>query len=124
MTSPAGSFEFTAEQNEQFRAVAKWMRIVGYAQVVGGALGAIGLLVTRQRGFLVMLVAIVVGIWTLGAARAFRRVADTAGNDIGNVMIAIHDLRKLYQLQGVVFVVAAMLAGLLAVFTLSARPAM
>ncbi|MDJ1168164.1 hypothetical protein PMG71_01830 [Roseofilum sp. BLCC_M154] len=40
-----------------------------------------------------------IGIWTYQASTAFKRIVDTQGQDIENLMGALGELRKLYTLQ-------------------------
>lgn len=53
------------------------------------------------------IISIVSGVWTLNVANSFRRVAEVTGRDIENVMGAVANLKKLYRLQAVLLLIAA-----------------
>lgn len=100
---------FTAEQQATFRAAGFWMRIVGWAEVVGGGLfgvvwvlAALGVDETRQMvggewvvTALQCVAGVGVGILTLVTAASFRR----AGPDAAAVTAAVANLRELYERQ-------------------------
>ena len=55
--------------------------------------------------------ALVIGGFTVQAARAFRQIADSQGDDIGHLMIALAALRSVYGLQVILLcIVLALLA--------------
>lgn len=104
------SYEFTSTQDRLISELAKKMRFVSYVLIVIGALLIIGGLVNiNQGGFgsvIYGIVQLLVGVWTNKAASSFRKIADTQGNDIGNLMDALAELRKLYTLQYWLFILA------------------
>jgi hypothetical protein len=44
-------------------------------------------------------VVLFIGIWSFQAAKSFRQIVDTKGNDMMHLMNALESLRKLYNLQ-------------------------
>jgi hypothetical protein len=103
-TQTGGNFEFTSNDNEVFRAIASVMKFVGVVGVVFGVLEAIsglangvtvvGLLTVGQG-----VAMIAIGGWLASAAGSFRDIAETQGNDIGYLMLAMSKLRSVYTLQ-------------------------
>ena len=103
-TEPSGGYEFSSTDNDVFRGVASMMKFVGVMSSLFGVLELIsgfntgmtltGLLTVGQG---IALMAI--GGWLAAAAGSFRDVAETEGNDIGNLMLAMAKLRSVYTLQ-------------------------
>jgi hypothetical protein len=96
-------YEFSSSQNELIKNLAEKMRFVSYFLIGVGVLIAVGGAITLLRGgianIITGVVQIVIGVWTNKAAAAFKRIVDTEGNDIENLMGALGELRKLYNLQ-------------------------
>jgi hypothetical protein len=101
------SYEFSDSQNQLIRNLSDKMRFVGYFLIATGALIVLtGLFAfTRggaENGFSAIIqgvIQIVIGVWTTRAAQSFKRIVETSGNDIENLMGALGELRKLYALQ-------------------------
>lgn len=133
-TPSEAGYEFSAAQNAEFQAVAYWMGIMGRLGVLFSLLAAAvtalavynALEVDAAVGAVAkaygpnavgVAVGMVVAALTVRAGLAFGRVAKTAGGDIGNVMGAVGNLKRLYRLQavaiGVVFglIVAGFVVG-------------
>ncbi len=108
-------YEFNAEQNRIFQSLARQMRFVGIFVALLGFLAsgfaALALLTTlgntlstalqaqQVSSLLVNLVIGFIGVYTVRAAGGFRRVVDTAGNDISHLMGALTNLKGVYRLQ-------------------------
>ncbi len=96
-------YEFSSSQNELIKNLAEKMRFVSYFLIGVGVLIAVSGAITLLRGGIANLITgvvqIVIGVWTNNAATAFKRIVDTEGNDIENLMGALGELRKLYNLQ-------------------------
>jgi hypothetical protein len=96
-------YEFENSQNELIQQLADKMRFVSYFLIATGVLVAIGGVFTLFRGgignIISGVVQIIIGVWTNKAASSFKRIVDTQGNDIENLMGALGELRKLYTLQ-------------------------
>jgi hypothetical protein len=115
----AAEYEFTAVENETIGDLASKMRFVGLMGAILGVLlllaGIAGIVFggraggssagTVVQGFLSLLV----GIWTRSAAAGFQRIVDTQGHDIANLMSALGELRRIYTLQRVLYVVVIIL---------------
>ena len=111
-TAPA-EFEFSEEQNAVIKSLSSAMRWVGAVLLVVGALQCVAGLITIGRQGLPTLVQgailLIFAVFTYNAAYAFRRVVDSAGHDITNLMTALGSLRNLYRLQVVIMAVVAFL---------------
>ncbi|WP_448573732.1 DUF5362 family protein [Trichothermofontia sp.] len=115
-------FEFDTSQNELFGDLARKMGFVGLLFIALGALtvlgGVFGGLKSLSNLFVGVLY-ILIGLWTKNAADSFRRIVDTQGSDIANLMMALGQLRKLYTLQywaiiiSIIFVVLALILAIL-----------
>ena len=99
-------YEFTAEQNARFSALAAAMTFVGLAMLIACAVViavilwigpsslAIGAIVAVPAGVLT-----VTAVHLLRAAADFRRIASIRGNDIDNRMVAVERVAGAYRLQ-------------------------
>ncbi|MDB9314823.1 hypothetical protein PN462_17045 [Spirulina sp. CS-785/01] len=96
-------YEFSQSQNSLIEDLANKMRFVAYFLIAISILAILGGLITiLESGLATIMQGVVqlfVGIWTLNAASAFRRIVTTEGSDIENLMGALGELRKLYRLQ-------------------------
>ena len=116
--NPASEYEFSNVQNGVIGELASKMRFAGLMGMVFGVLLAatslapVVLARTLSGINWANLVAggasLVIGVWTRGAAGHFQNIVDTEGNDIGNLMTALDELRRAYAIQRVVFGVAAL----------------
>lgn len=147
------SYEFDSSQNQLIQDLAQKMRLVSYFLIVLGSIIILGGLFTLVNAFRLVsgyqgaesivrqslvsmtgngvgnviqgTIQILIGSWTLNAARSFRLIVDTQGNDITNLMGALGELRKLYTLQywvvliGLIVLVLALFLGLFAGLTQS-----
>ncbi|MFO0964286.1 MAG: hypothetical protein U0793_01685 [Gemmataceae bacterium] len=104
----------TEKQRATFRSAGLWMAIIGWAELLFGAvsglvwlLGALGVasnevrLAPSEGSFLVLQVvgSIVIGGLTLIAARSFRRAGREADAGLPTVTAAVADLAELYERQ-------------------------
>ncbi|RPI01881.1 MAG: hypothetical protein EHM72_05450 [Calditrichaeota bacterium] len=94
-------FEFSTQQNSTFGSLAGKMKLVSIFFIVIGVLSAMSNWVQGSivAGVINAAVFIFIGIWTLDAGRAFRRIVDTQGSDISHLMSALVNLKRLYTLQ-------------------------
>lgn len=122
------TYEFNESQNQLILDLSKKMTFVSYFAIAAGVLGIISGLITIAQGDLSPIIqgviTLFIGIWTINAAKAFKAIVETQGNDIENLMGALGELRKLYNLQfwllliglifigiGLIIVLVAMIAG-------------
>lgn len=120
-------YEFSSSQNELIKNLAEKMRFVSYFLIGVGVLIAVGGVITLLRGGIANIISgvvqIIIGVWTNKAAAAFNRIVDTEGNDIENLMGALGELRKLYNLQywllilTLVFAALGLVVGIIASFS-------
>ncbi|MFB2894139.1 DUF5362 family protein [Aerosakkonemataceae cyanobacterium BLCC-F50] len=114
-------YEFSSSQNELIKNLADKMRFVAYFLIAAGVLGVIGGIFNLRVGLGSIIngvVYILIGVWTNNASSAFRRIVETTGNDIENLMGALGELRKLYTLQYWLLIIALIFIAILLVFTL------
>ena len=112
-------YEFDDQQNRTVAHLAIVMRFVGVAHVVLGVLLAIGVVrlwsVVMSASVIIGVVAVLVfvmGLYLAAAAVHFRRIATTRGNDVGNLMAALDELKNVYAVQRWIFVAAAIAVSL------------
>lgn len=114
-------YEFSSSQNDAFGDLAMKMRFVGLMGIVVGVVfclgGAVSLVMGKgSSGALGSLIqgglSLIVGSWTRSAAADFQRIVDTQGNDLTNLMVAVSELRRIYGLQRLLFVIAIALFSL------------
>ncbi|MFB2880417.1 hypothetical protein [Floridanema aerugineum] len=114
-------YEFSSSQNELIKNLADKMRFVAAFLIGIGALGIIGGLLSLRTGgvgnIINGVVYILTGIWTNSASSAFRRIVETSGSDIENLMGALGELRKLYTLQYWLLIIALIFIAIALVFT-------
>ncbi|MBM3278322.1 MAG: hypothetical protein FJY95_09585 [Candidatus Handelsmanbacteria bacterium] len=117
---PSGSsYEFTEVQNQTIRSLALYMQILAAIMIAFGGLQAVGGLLDSddpiaKAGIFQGAVILILGVLTLRAAVAFRRIVSSTGGDIGHLMNALGTLRGLYQIQAILIialVIAAMIIG-------------
>ena len=116
-------YEFNQSHNHLIKDLAQKMRFVSYFLIALGVLLIIGGIVSVRSGLISGIIngvlQILIGFWTTKAASSFNLIADTQGNDIENLMIALEQLRKLYTLQywliliALIFIVIALITGLI-----------
>jgi len=106
MTQAAQAFEFDAQQDQTIGTLAGRMKALGLVYIVMGVcvgLMAVFALLTQFFAGLIVgaetAVVLFIGIWTFQAAKSFRQIVDTKGNDMMHLMNALESLRKLYNLQ-------------------------
>ena len=102
--------EFGTQKAHAFASLGSRMRFVGIATLVltvlsawvswpGGKRAGDGGGVVLVTWCLGIVIGLVVGVWTVQAAGAFKRIASTSGGDLMHLMEAVGGLTKLYTLQ-------------------------
>lgn len=121
ISPPTSAYEFTEAQNQTLRSLALYMQILAIIMLVFGGLQVVAGLVSSdpvaKAGILQGGVILILGVLTLRAAAAFRRIVSSTGGDIGHLMSALGTLRGLYQIQAILIiaaVIAAMVIGMTA----------
>lgn len=103
-------YEFNPSQNQLVKDLADKMRFVAYFLIGLGILltiaGVVALLQGGIANIIQGVIQIIIGFWTNKAANSFRSIVKTQGNDIGNLMSALEELRKLYTLQYWLLIIA------------------
>ena len=109
----AGGYEFTPAQNATIEGLAKRMKFIGVLYLIFGALVALGALWMLAQSLPPALVGLLevalfgfMGLWTTKAAKSFQMIVQTRGNDIAFLMNALEELRKIYNLQVWLFIIA------------------
>ena len=117
MTAPAlttPAWQFTPQQNFIVGRLAQRMRVVGIALMVLAALLGLRALGGDAIGLLAVQAGIVLGFtgfWSVRAAAELSGVVTTAGADMGHLIGALGEIRKLYELQFWIFLVVALMLG-------------
>jgi hypothetical protein len=93
------AYEFSPEQNEVIGSLATSMRIVGVLSLLSGSFLVLMLAYRGAPALIEGVLALVVGGFTVKAARAFRQIVDSQRDDIGHLMTALAALRSLYGIQ-------------------------
>jgi len=115
---PATSYEFSAQENRELDGLAGRMRAVGWLLFVVGVLAAAEWVFLRVKGsgnamgLVVGPVLFLIGFWSRRAGNELSQVVRTAGADIQHLMRALHEVRKLYELQFWAFVLLAIVFSL------------
>ena len=95
------SYEFTAEHNTVFSWLAKGMRIVGLFSMLVGGLSLMSLVAGDVAASVGGISWLLIGFWTLNAAKSFRVIVETDGADLNHLMKGIGDLKSLCTLQSI-----------------------
>lgn len=105
------NYEFTSEQNDMIAKLARMMRIVSFLFLFSGALSALGSFKSFSiSGLLQSAALLIIGYSLLTAASSFKKIVDTTGNDIANLMEAIKQLYvacsiQLYSIAAVILLI-------------------
>ena len=122
MSALPPQYEFNQEQSSIIGNLAATMSMVGWILLsLGAVIGAIGVFQILS-GFHVVGAADVAqglafflsGIWVGDAARRFRAVADTRGQDISNLMDALIQLHRVFGLQRILLAFALVFSAIAA----------
>ncbi len=117
--TPNPGYEFTAEQNRVVGILAKRMRLAGLAQLFFGIVSVLGTchvsskassVEARSSAPLFAFALIFAGAFTISAAGSFRKVVDTEGRDVPNLMDAVRAYSRAMMAHIVAFVIAVGLA--------------
>jgi hypothetical protein len=111
-SSPPPEYEFSDAHKESFRALAASVSFVGVCTMLFGAMSAVFGLVAVYAGFAANGLALVAGAavclltawWTVSAGRALSSLVATRGRDIGRLMEAVGQLRRLFGFARVVII--------------------
>jgi hypothetical protein len=117
-TGPA-EYEFTPQQHEVFAGLASAMSFVGICIIILAVLSFVSGFAGNPGGFIAGGIYLLLGIWTMSAANSFRRIVDTKGQDITNLMAAIESLRSLYNLQRILILIGLVIMGIAFVILVS-----
>jgi hypothetical protein len=121
---PRPEYEFDINENEVIDGLSRSMNFVGIIMMVFGGLIVLAGVVNLPRGVALLqigqgVVMILIGAWLAGAARSFRDMVRTEGNDITHLMAALRKLRSVYFTQAVLYILACVLVALLIVFAVT-----
>jgi hypothetical protein len=121
---PRPEYEFDMTENEVIDGLSRSMSFVGIIMMVFGGLIVIAGVVNLPRAVALLeigqgVVMILIGAWLASAARSFRDMVRTEGNDITHLMAALRKLRSVYFTQAVLYILACVLVALLIVFAVT-----
>jgi hypothetical protein len=120
-------FEFDGAQNAVIERLSATMRFVAIVNLLGAvlyglsaAIHLVSWLVRPATANLAMLLVMgsmgalfyFTARWTTHAAKSFKYIVATAGNDVRNLMVALGDLLKLYRLQKLFIIVCFSIAAI------------
>jgi hypothetical protein len=98
---------FTIEAEKEIKSLSFWLSIVGWLGIVAGVADIINLVVSRNLGNIFNAVLhFLVGVWSLQAAEAFKKVAVTDEADQEYLVRGFSKLRSIFWLQGLLVLVA------------------
>lgn len=101
-------FEFSADHNKVFRSAGYWMGIMGRLGVLFGALACVAYSMPFDMiGLAIAAIWIICSVLTIRAAAAFRKVDQSTGNDVSNVLMAVDNLASLYRIQAILIGILA-----------------
>src|SRR2546430_10453745 len=103
-TSKEGAYEFTDTSKDSFRALAASMSFVGVCAMLFGALASVFALGALYAGLLALAIgtacgaafSLVTAWWTMSAGRSLSALVATRGRDVGHLMRATAQLRRLF----------------------------
>ena len=110
----SSQYEFTSAQNDTITNLASKMNLVAIFTIAIGILNAVvnlvqGRIGTIAIGLIYGAIFVLIGFWTVSAARAFRKIVDTQGSDINHLMEALENMRRMYHFQFWVILIAMIL---------------
>ena len=119
----ADQYEFGARENQVIGELSSRMRFVAVFILLLSALSIVSGFLTLAGGsgyvpIVNGVVALIGALWQLKAARSFREIVDTSGNDLDHLMEALVQLRRFYTLQVLLVVVLITVVTLMTVFAL------
>lgn len=128
MTEPSRPYEFDHAQNATFAKLAGAMTFVAVAMLVLSALAALTAAVlarsTLAGSAVVAPLAIAVafmGVQLFAAARRFRRIVATHGNDVSHLIAALDEMAVAYSVQRWLWITASMVIVAALAFTIVGR---
>jgi fatty acid desaturase len=101
-----GRYEFTEVHANEFLQLSRWMNLDGVIHLVLAGLALLTAFIGNLAGALVGIILLAVGAWIITAANFFRKIAESEGSDIRHLMGGVQQLRKLFMLQALLFLVA------------------
>lgn len=119
-TDSQEKFEFSDAHNMVFDGLAKAAMVVAIVELIlalaSAVPGIMALVVLNTpivaKAFIQVLVFAAMGLWTLRAAKYIKLIVSTEGDDIEHLMSAVREIRKLFLMQVVVFLVMLITVGL------------
>jgi hypothetical protein len=98
---------FSVEAEGHIKGLSLWLSVVGWLSIVAGVGDLINLMApARNVGHVAnAFLHLLIGIWSLQAAKAFRNVATTDTSDQAYLVEGFTKLRSIFLLQGVLILV-------------------
>lgn len=109
-------YEFDAQQNAVISALGKRMTIVGVILIVAGIPPLLLLIKGNLVATVIGAIYIIMGLLSMNASFAFRRIVTTKDFDIEHLMEALTSLKNYYTIELIVFLTAAAILGYLYFF--------
>jgi len=100
------SYEFNDKENQVFFSASSSMKTVGILLMISAVLGLLPALADANISKIISGgINIVVAVFLLRAAGAFRKIVLTEGDDIGHTMVALRSLRGYFFIQALSFLI-------------------
>ena len=107
----SSNYEFTTEQNNAITKLARMMLIVAILFILSGVLSLVSSFGSMSiAGIVQGFALLVIGYSLFTASNSFKKIVETTGNDIANLMSAINQLYvacsiQLYSIAAVIVII-------------------
>jgi hypothetical protein len=115
--------EFDLMQNEVIGGLGGWMGFVGIMMIIFGAIYCLLGVLALPMGILALgegVCLLLMGTWLWSASRSFKMIVTTEGMDITLLMDALKKLRSAYTMQGILLIIAIVLAAVIVFLSVGA----
>jgi hypothetical protein len=117
-TDNSSNYEFTEQQNETISKLARMMLIVSILFMISGGITVLASLSPLSIiGILQGAALVVIGYSLFTASNSFKKIVETTGNDIANLMAALNQLYNACSIQLYSIAAVIVLAVLVSLFS-------
>jgi hypothetical protein len=99
---------FSAEAEKQITALSFWLGLMGWLGVLAGVIDVLNIVLSSRNfgNIFNAILHVVIGVWCLQAAAAFKKVATTDVADQAYLLEGFSKLRRIFLVQGILILVA------------------